>query len=111
MDFKTHYKEKKISDLNEMDTNIRIMGFIVDKKDNILILDDGSSKVKIFTDATNVIDNLDVNQLVRIFGSVIPVENGIEIRADIIQDLSNLDIDLYKKSTRLYKILESGLDV
>lgn len=106
MDFKTRYVEKKISELDEMDSNVRIIGFIVDKKDNIIVLDDGSSKIKIFTDATNVIDNLEVNQLVGIFGSVIPVENGLEIRADIIQDLSDLDINLYKKVNRLYKILE-----
>jgi len=70
-------------------------------------LDDGSGKIKIFTDATNVIDNLNINQFIRIFGSIIPVENDIEIRADIVQDLSGLNIDLFKKTKELYNKLEA----
>ena len=106
MDFKNHYIEKKISDLDEMDSKVRIMGFLVDKKENTIVLDDGSGKIKIFTDATNIIDNLNINQFVRIFGSIIPVENDIELRADIIQDLSGFNIDLFKKTKELYNKLE-----
>jgi len=106
MDFKNHYTEKRIIDLDEMDSKVRIMGFLVDKKENTIVLDDGSGKIKIFTDATNVIDNLNINQFIRIFGSIIPVENDIEIRADIVQDLSGLNIDLFKKTKELYNKLE-----
>ncbi len=107
MDFKNHYTEKRIIDLDEMDSKVKIMGFLVDKKENTIVLDDGSGKIKIFTDATNVIDNLNINQFIRIFGSIIPVENDIEIRADIVQDLSGLNIDLFKKTKELYNKLEA----
>ncbi len=40
-------------------------------------------------------------QLVRVFGRVIPVESGFELQGEIMQDMSDLDLDLYKKTKKL----------
>jgi len=101
--YKNHYEKKKIIEINpETDSKVKIMGFVVDKKEDTLILDDGSGKVRVFFDLPSVTERIEINQLIRIFGSVVPTENGFDVKADIIQDLSGLDINLYKKVEELY---------
>jgi len=103
MAFENHYSKRKISEIDPaIDVRVKVIGFIVDKKEDTLIIDDGSGKVKVFVDSPGIIENLNLNQLVRVFGSVLMTENGFEIRADIVQDLSRLDINLFKKVEELY---------
>ncbi len=102
MPYQTHYVKRKVSDINpELDSRVKVLGFVVDKKDDTIVIDDGSGKIRAFVD-TPVIERIGINQLVRVFGSVLPIENGFEIKADIVQDLSGLDINLYKKVDELY---------
>ena len=103
MPFKNHYVKRKIPEINpDTDLKVKVLGFVVDKKDDTLMIDDGSGKVKVFVDIPNVMEKINVNQLVRVFGSTLPTEDGFEIKADVIQDLSNLNINLYKKVEELY---------
>ena len=103
MFYKNHYPKRKVEEVNpETDSKVKLMGFVVDKKEDTIVLDDGSGKVKVWVDAPESIENLNINQLVRVFGSILPTENGFELKADAIQDLSGLDINLYKKVEELY---------
>jgi len=104
MPFRNHYLKKIISEINpDTDLKVNLIGLIVDKKDDMIVLDDGSGKVSVFIDIPNIMEKININQLVRVFGSTLPTENGFEIKADIIQDLTNLNINLYKKVEELYK--------
>lgn len=103
MFYKNYYPKKKIEEVNpEVDLKVKLVGFVVDKKDNTIVLDDGSGKVKVWIDTPESMENLSINQLVRVFGSILSTENGFELKADAIQDLSGLDINLYKKVEELY---------
>jgi len=103
MPFKNHYIKRNIPEINpEVDLKIKVLGFVVDKKENTFVIDDGSGKVKVFVDESSLLDNININQLIRVFGSTLPTEDGFEIKADAIQDLSNLNINLYKKVEELY---------
>ncbi len=103
MPFRNHYVKRKIPEINpEVDLKVKILGFVVDKKENTLMVDDGSGKVIVFVDDTNLLDSFNINQLIRVFGSTLPTEDGFEIKVDAIQDLSNLNINLYKKVEELY---------
>ncbi len=103
MPFKSHYFKKSINEINpETDLKIKIIGFVVDKKENTFVIDDGSGKVEVFVDESSRLDNININQLIRVFGSTLPMEEGFEVKADAIQDLSNLNINLYKKIGELY---------
>jgi hypothetical protein len=86
---------RKIAEINpESDIRVRILGRILDKKDSSFILEDDSGKVEIITDeelSFNVADN------VRVFARVLPLEDSFELRAEIIQDMNKLDMDLYRK--------------
>jgi len=103
MPFKNHYIKRIITKINpDTDLKVKLMGFVVDKKDDMIMLDDGSGKVKVFVDIPGMIEKININQLVRVFGSTLPTEDGFEIKADAIQELSNLNINLYKKVEELY---------
>ena len=103
MPFKNHYEKRKIPEINpDMDLKVKILGFVVDKEDDTIVLDDGSGKIKVFVDMPGMIEKIEINQLVRVFGSTLPTEDGFEIKADAVQDLSNLNIKLYKKVEELY---------
>jgi len=86
---------RKITDINpESDIRVRILGHVIDKSEGILVVDDGTSKAEIVTDK---FDAFDIDDLVRIFCRVLPLEQGYELRAEIIQKLNNIDMGLYKK--------------
>ncbi len=103
MHYKDHYVKRKIEEINpETDLKVKIMGFVVDKKDDTVILDDGSKKAKVFVDNITIVEKMNINQLIRVFGSTLPTDEGFEIKADAVQDLSNLNINLYKKVEELY---------
>ena len=103
MPFRNHYEKRKIPEINlDVDLKVKILGFVVDKKDDTIVLDDGSGKIKVFVDTPGIMERIEINKLVRVFGSTLPTEDGFEIKADSVQDLSNLNINLYKKVEELY---------
>lgn len=103
MPFRNHYEKRKIPGINpDEDLKVNILGFVVDKKDDTMVLDDGSGKIKVFVDMPGMMEKIEINKLIRVFGSTLPTEDGFEIKADAIQDLSNLNINLYKKVEELY---------
>jgi len=85
---------RRIADINpERDIRVRILGRVIDKSNGTLVVDDGSAKTEIIVDETNA----EINDVIRIFARVLPLEEGYELRAEVVQDMSQLDIDLYKK--------------
>ena len=103
MPFRDHYIKKKIPEINpEVDLKVNIQGIVVDKKDDTIVIDDGNGKVKVFVDMPGMVEKINVNQLIRVFGSTLPTEEGFEIKVDAVQDLTNLNINLYKKVEELY---------
>ncbi|MCX8178809.1 MAG: hypothetical protein N3D75_03200 [Candidatus Aenigmarchaeota archaeon] len=105
MPYKNTYALKRINEVDpDIDYKVKIIGLIVDKSDNSIILDDGKDKVKVYVEVDQS-ENLSIHQLVAVFGSTIPSEDGFELKADIVQDLTGLNLNLYKKVHELYKKL------
>ena len=103
MSNQNHYNKRKISEINlENDFKVKVVGMIVDKKDETILIDDGSAKLQVFVNLPNIIDTINLNQLIRVFGSVMPTDEGFELKADIVQDLTGLNVKLYKKVDELY---------
>ncbi|MCD6590877.1 MAG: replication protein RepA [Candidatus Aenigmarchaeota archaeon] len=94
--------EKNISEITKDDIRVRITGMVLDKKDNIAIIDDGTGRITVmFAEPIEV----DTNQMVRVIGRVIPTESGFEIEGEILQNIDNVDINIYKKIRDLEKNL------
>ncbi|MBU5687953.1 MAG: hypothetical protein KQA41_02610 [Candidatus Aenigmarchaeota archaeon] len=103
MPYKNHYVKKYINEVNpEIDFKVKIVGLVVDKTDSSILIDDGKDKVKVFLEP-EMIEKIGIHQLVSVFGSTIPSEDGFELKADLVQDLTGLNLNLYKKVEELYK--------
>ncbi|MBU0530555.1 MAG: replication protein RepA [Candidatus Aenigmatarchaeota archaeon] len=86
---------RNISDIKIEDVRVRIVGTIIDKDESTIALDDGTGKIDVtFKEPVKE----DVNTLVRVFGKAVPTDSGFELEGEIIQDMSGLDMDLYKQS-------------
>ena len=86
--------ERRVSEIKPEDIRIRVLGTIIDKQENKLVLDDGTGKIEaVFDEPVNA----DLKKMVRVFGRVIPIEDGFELQGEIIQDMSQLDLELHKK--------------
>jgi len=93
VDFKVEPAVKRrINEINpNLDSRVSLIGRIIDVKEGLLILDDGTGKININLPEDIPKPQLMVGMLVRIFGFVIPSE-PVEIQAEIIQDLSKLNL-------------------
>ncbi len=75
------------------DTKIAVIGTVTDASGNTFFLSDGSHKVEVYCDT--IAEN---GKLVRAFCSVI---DG-KLKADVIQNMEGLDLELFKKVEELY---------
>lgn len=84
---------RRITEINpEKDVRVRILGRVIDKSDGTLVVDDGSSTAQIVTDAAANIDDF-----VCVFARVLPLENGYELRGEIVQNRNSMDMELHKR--------------
>ena len=82
--------KRKVSEINpNLDSRVSLIGKIIDLKDNLIVLDDGTGKINVSFSEDLSKPELKTGQLIRVFGFVIPSEQ-VEIQAEIIQDMSKL---------------------
>jgi uncharacterized protein YdeI (BOF family) len=93
-------KEKIISGIAPEDTRVSIVGTVVDFKENILVVDDGSGKIDVSFEEGPQVNS---GQLVRILGRVISMEGGVELQGEVQQDFSGADLDLWRKTCSLWE--------
>ncbi|MBS3153351.1 hypothetical protein J4426_02195 [Candidatus Woesearchaeota archaeon] len=86
------YKEKFVKDIKKEDIKIAVSGIIVSKDDGKIVIDDTTGNVPV-----EIKTELEMNKFVRIFGVLIPYDDGFEIQGHIIQDLSEVDPEKYMK--------------
>lgn len=87
-------RPRRIADINpEEDIRVRLVGHVVSRSENSIMLDDKSSTREIIFDGVEIPES----EIVRIFARVLPLEDGYELRAEIVQSLDSLDMELYKK--------------
>ncbi len=94
---------KSIIDINpEKDIRVRILGKVIDRQDGVIFVDDGTSTAQIvtdsgLTDAKGVTRPCNVDDIVCVFARVLPLEDGYELRGEIVQNRNGLDLGLHKK--------------
>ncbi|MEM7822937.1 MAG: hypothetical protein QW703_01650 [Candidatus Aenigmatarchaeota archaeon] len=87
---------RQIDSIRQNDIRVCILGMVVDAKAGRLVLDDGSGKVIVSSE-----EEINIGSRVRIFGRVIPTDEGVEISAELIQNVEGLDIELWKKAKEM----------
>ena len=89
------YAEKFIKDISIKDFKVAVSGVIVNKSEKSFLLDDGTGQIAV--SSSTVPDY----QYIRVFGKVLPLENGFELQSEIIQDLSKIDKAIHRKIKEL----------
>lgn len=99
--FALRYKPKRISEIDpKTDTRISLIGRVLESGENSFILDDESGKAEITFEG-----EVEPNKIVRVFCSL----TEDRLKADVVQNLEGIDLNLFKKVKELYKKAE--LDV
>lgn len=101
MEFKKPpFKERKIASLNpDKDVNVSVIGRVIDVKENIIVIDDGTGAVRVVL--MESAKDLKTENIIRVFGQLISVQGEMKIRAQFYQKLDGLDLNLYKKYLEL----------
>lgn len=86
-------KEKAIADITKDDIRVRLFGTVIEKADSCLVIDDGSGKIEITCNAQPE----SIGKKVRVIARILPLADGFEARAELIQNMDGFDFDLYKK--------------
>jgi len=90
--------ERAISEIKKDDIRVRVTGTVLDVQENRIVLDDGTGKIDAVFDKP---PEVEANQLVRVFGRVISLENGFELQGEFAQKQDGLDMELRKKVLEL----------
>lgn len=86
-----------IKNLKDSEGRISITGTIISKNKDLssFILDDGKSQVLVLTKRVTDFENVKEGQFVRVLGKIWGEGDEVEIQADIVQDFSKIDKELY----------------
>ncbi len=87
------YEEHFINDLHSGLGKVAISGIIIEKNEGIIVIDDGSGTISVLLNELV----LPPAEYLRIFGIIIPGEQGMLLQADVLQDLSTMDRIAHKK--------------
>lgn len=94
--------ERKITEiLPEKDIRVRLLGTVLEISDSVLLIDDGSGKVEVQFDKPDDLLGLERGQFVRVIARVIPLIEGFALHGEVVQDLSNFNMQLYKRAREI----------
>ncbi len=92
--------ERAVGEIRQDDIRVRVLGTVLDVQGNRVVVDDGTGKIDaVFDKAPGV----EANQVVRVFGRVISLEDGFELQGEFAQKVDGLDTELRKKVLELEK--------
>lgn len=89
----------KIKELKPEMKRVCVAGTVVSKNDDLysFLIDDGEGKVLVLTNDADRFKTIEVGQFIRVFAKIWGEGDEIELQADVVQDFSKIDKDLYMK--------------
>ena len=102
-------RDRRISEIKLGDERVRIVGLVIDKKDSEFVLDDGSGQITVLFDVPALAEGVSVGSKVRVFGMPLTAGDTRELRAEIIQKVDRLDLELYEEVRREVRKFEMKL--
>jgi len=93
------FQSTKIADLTKETKSIAITGVVLSKDTEIqsFIVDDSTGKINVITNNSDAFNSFKEGKVVRVLGKIWGEGDDLEIQSDLIQDFSQLDMELYKK--------------
>lgn len=92
-------KEKLVSEIQQNDIRVRILGTVIDRNENSVFVDDGSGRLEILTEGRCP----GAGKMVRIVTRILPLTGGFEARAECMQDMAGFDVELYRRAREVAK--------
>ena len=90
--------ERKINKVNQEDIRVKIIGRVIDKKENIFLLDDGTGTAEVMYDPEMIKKTFNINDLIKLFARVLLSDGkDVQLQAEAIQNINDLNLDLYKR--------------
>jgi hypothetical protein len=110
-DEKVEYKKRKpaverlVCDIAEEDSRVAVIGKItsLDTSSFLATLRDPSGQITLLFPRDEMMGKVEVGVVMRVMGIPIAHEEGFELKAEIIQDFSGFDLDLYNRYMALKK--------
>ncbi len=93
--------ERRIPEVKDSDTMVRILGTVLEVGEGEFTLDDGEGQIVVIADPERV-GNLTEGQPVRVIGRIFKDPEPV-LQGEIVQDMSKLDLDLYGKVRKMLK--------
>ncbi len=100
------FVQTPISEITADQRKVSIIGTIISKNAELysFLVDDGTGTILILTNNIERFNEIKEKDFVRVMGRVWGESEEIELQADIIQDFSKIDKELWKKPLgKLYK--------
>ncbi len=91
--------ERRIKDIKNSDTMVRILGTAVEVREGDFTLDDGEGQIVVISDPEKV-SLLREGQPVRVIGRIFKDPEPV-LQGEVVQDMSSLDLDLYRRVREL----------
>lgn len=99
--------EKRISDLTEDDLRVKVLGEVIEKDSS-----NNSIKIKYKDEILtillneNMFKNVEKGKIIRVIGIIAPPLEGdkVELKGEIIQNFTGLNLELYEKYLKLKNI-------
>jgi hypothetical protein len=87
--------EMFVSDVDAESSRIAVVGKIRSKTDTVAVLEDKTGSINLLFQKREILDSLEVGRIYRIIGLVLPHDQGVEIKVEIIQDFAGFDLEGY----------------
>ncbi len=91
------YKEKYVKDLTAADFKVTLSGAVAGAREEGFLLADGSGEVFVNVSKMENFMPFKENEIVKIFGRIMPYESGLEVQAEIVKSLAGVDMGSLKR--------------
>ncbi len=89
--------EKKIAEIGPEDYFVKVTGTVTKKgESDLTIRDEEGNEIVVFADEPELFSDIQEGKTIRIYGNPLLEKNRKELRAEIIQDITGMDLKLYK---------------
>lgn len=85
---------RRVSEISSEDMRVSVIGTVIDRADDGIVLDDGSGKIDVTLTEKPEVES---GGLVRVLGRVVPLETGFQLQGELVQDMKGLDMGLLGK--------------
>jgi hypothetical protein len=93
-------KERLVSEISAGDVRVSVVGTVVATDGAIVSVDDGTGRIDAsFEDAQDAVPG----KPVRVMGKVVPMDGGLEIQGEALQDFAGADVKLWRKVSVMWE--------